>query len=227
MDNRYLLLKKDNGNKELLFSFYSEGRNKETYVVMEYIPGFGMVSGSHYTSYALDMDWYETEISENEAATFIAAHERKAREMMYKASALARKLHAGQKDKGGNDYFSSHVAKVADSFLCYKKDNAIGNSLLQTIAYLHDTVEDTPMTLDELRRLGFSETVVSCVDSLTRRDGEDYMTYIARVKKDPIAKIVKAHDLINNMDLSRIPAPDREDRNRTKRYGKALVFLMS
>ena len=70
-------------------------------------------------------------------------------------------------------------------------------------AALHDVVEDSPWTLDQLRDVGFSPQVVAAVDALTRRDDEDYDAFIARAKRDPIARRVKCADLLDNRTTNR------------------------
>src|SRR5262249_4397457 len=92
-------------------------------------------------------------------------------------------------------------------------------------AVLHDVVEDTPTTLDDLRREGFPQAVVEAVDCLTRREDESYDEFIARIKPNALARRVKIADLEDNMDLSRIPHPTDKDLARIERYRKALATL--
>lgn len=67
------------------------------------------------------------------------------------------------------------------------------------VGWLHDVVEDTPMTLDDLREAGFPELIVQAVDSVTRRDGETYLDFILRSKKNVIGAVVKLADLRDNL----------------------------
>ena len=140
--------------------------------------------------------------------------------MIGKAEALARARHSGQVDKAGKDYFEAHIRKVADI-----AERLYGTGSAVVIALLHDLLEDTPTTSDELRR-EFPDEIVDAVIALTRRKGEEYMDYIVRVKRNRLAASVKVCDLIQNMDLSRIPNPDDKDRRRAEKYAKALVELM-
>ena len=71
-------------------------------------------------------------------------------------------------------------------------------------AVLHDVVEDTSYTLEDLRRKGFSEAVLAAVDCLTRRGDESYEEFIERVETNPIAREVKIADLEDNMNIRRI-----------------------
>lgn len=79
------------------------------------------------------------------------------------------------------------------------------------LAALHDVVEDGPLSLEDLRREGLSEEVVRAVDALTRRAGEAYAAFVRRVARDPLARQVKRRDLLDDMDLSRLPRPRAED----------------
>jgi (p)ppGpp synthase/HD superfamily hydrolase len=90
-----------------------------------------------------------------------------------------------------------------------------------TVAVLHDVVEDTAMTLDDLRREGFSKEVILAVERLTHRDGENYEEYIERVRQNPAARSVKLADLEDNMNLLRIRNPKPKDLERLQRYHRA------
>ena len=126
-----------------------------------------------------------------------------------KALTLAHKAHAGQKDKGGQDYISHPV--TVSSF-------TEGPFVSVVAALLHDVVEDTPYTLDDLRKMGFPEEIVNCVDSLTRREDEKRSEYLARVARNTDAIYVKLADLRHNSDLSRIPNVTQKDFYRTEKY---------
>lgn len=130
--------------------------------------------------------------------------------MLEKAILLAKKAHQGQVDKGGQPYFL-HLLRVMES--CETEEEKI-------TALLHDTLEDTALTLDDLRKAGFSENVLEAIVCLTRGE-EDYMAYIEGVCRNPLASAVKAADLTDNMDLSRIPNPAERDFVRLEKYKKA------
>jgi len=95
----------------------------------------------------------------------------------------------------------------------------------QMAAVLHDVVEDTAWTLDALRQAGFGEAVLTAIDHLTRRDGEDYLDFVRRAARDPIAAAVKRADLLENSDLTRLPTVTDRDRERLARYAAALALL--
>lgn len=93
------------------------------------------------------------------------------------------------------------------------------------VAVLHDVVEDTDISLENLRDLEFSEDIVEAVDCLTKRDEENREDYLKRLKSNPIASRVKVEDLLHNMDLSRVLNCTEKDFKRNKRYQKELNFL--
>lgn len=139
-------------------------------------------------------------------------------EVLYsRALEIARKAHEGQVDKGGTPYIE-HALHVAEQVKTRK---------LKIIALLHDTLEDSDLTAEDLRREGFPEEIVEAVCVLTHNDedGEAYEDYIARVAKNPMAALVKRADLNHNMDLSRIKNPGPRDRRRYEKYKAASQYL--
>lgn len=93
------------------------------------------------------------------------------------------------------------------------------------VAVLHDTVEDTDLSLDDLTRAGFPEQVVAAVGALTRRGGETYEEFIDRVALDPLASRVKLLDLYDNIDLTRLSAVGDSELARAARYHRAIRQL--
>ena len=131
------------------------------------------------------------------------------------ARLIATGAHCGQVDKGGNPYIE-HPKTVA--FLVSTKEEKI-------VAWLHDVVEDTDVTLSDLLTL-FDYKTVKAVEAITRKDGEDRKAYLARVKANPIATRVKIADLTHNSDLSRIKRPlTDEDIERRRRYQEEIEYL--
>lgn len=94
------------------------------------------------------------------------------------------------------------------------------------IALLHDVVEDTDITLVQLREMGFPDVVVEAVGVLTKEHGVPYQEYIKRVKSNPLARIVKLADLEHNSDMSRLQEIDERSKSLAKRYEKARACLM-
>lgn len=133
------------------------------------------------------------------------------------AIALAAVAHAGQLDKTGRAYIT-HPIRVMQRCEAHGLE-------VQMAAVLHDTVEDTWVTLDLLRTMGFSDTVISAVDALTHRKGaESYFEYVARCGRHPIGRLVKLADLEDNSDPSR-RFGDRFD-SLLERYQKARAMLV-
>ena len=121
---------------------------------------------------------------------------------------LAAQAHRGQRDKNGQPYIL-HVLRV---MLRVETEDE------RMAAVLHDVVEDTPHTLDELRALGYPDAVVAAVDGLTRRPGETYQAFVARAAAHPIARRVKLADLEDNMDVRRLADVTDADAVRIQRY---------
>lgn len=132
-----------------------------------------------------------------------------------RAIAIAAMAHEGQVDKGGAPYIL-HPLQV---MLRLQDPQA------RTVAVLHDVVEDSPVSLEDLREQGFSEGVLSALEALTKREGEDYQAFVERAGRDPLARQVKLADLAENSDLSRIPAPSAKDLERVAKYRRAIDYL--
>ena len=134
-----------------------------------------------------------------------------------KAYEIAKKAHLGQVDKAGEDYIK-HPEKVA-SFVKTDEEKAV--------AYLHDVIEDTELTLEDLYEYGFSKEVLEAVDIITKKRGEDYQSYLNSVKKNKLARAVKLADLRHNSDLTRFTEVTEKDIKRKEKYQKAIDFLNS
>jgi (p)ppGpp synthase/HD superfamily hydrolase len=135
------------------------------------------------------------------------------------AKIIAKTAHAGQK-YGMKPYFSGHVEKVVER-VTSSPDSLYGHVV---VAYLHDIVEDTDISLADLRDLGFDADIIDAVDTLTRRkDAEPYFSYIKYIasKKDSFALLVKIADVKENLENSTISGPA----SLAKRYKKALTIL--
>ena len=128
---------------------------------------------------------------------------------------LATSYHEGQVDKAGKPYIE-HPLRVM---------NAVEGETEKIVAVLHDTLEDTDITLGEIES-DFGAEVAAAILALTRNKDEDYFDFICRVKGNAIATKVKIADLQDNMDLSRLPAVTEQDRLRTSKYEKALTVLL-
>lgn len=131
------------------------------------------------------------------------------------AIALAAHAHYGQKEKNGKPYLFHPLRLMMK----------MRSEAEMIVAVLHDVVEDTDVTLEDLRNKGYSTEVVKAIDCLTQRGGGSYDQYISRIKSNDLARRVKIADLEDNLDLSRIPRPTDEDLARMQRYRKALASL--
>ena len=136
--------------------------------------------------------------------------------LIQKVYELAKKAHQGQVDQGGHPYIL-HLIAVS---------NLVNTVEEKVVALLHDVVEDTPVTLDELRNL-FSQEIVEAVDAMTKREGlEPFLGYLKRAKANPIARKVKIADMMHNSDLTRLPFPPREeDLQREEKYQIAIEWM--
>lgn len=129
--------------------------------------------------------------------------------LLDKAARICIEKHAGQRDKAGKAYFL-HPMRVA--IRCHTDEEKI-------VALLHDTIEDTDVTAEFLLDQGFPETIVNGILSVTKREGECYDEFIARAGQNPLGRVVKLHDLEDNLDILRL---DSLSPDMTLRYNKYL-----
>jgi (p)ppGpp synthase/HD superfamily hydrolase len=129
---------------------------------------------------------------------------------------LALDKHHGQTDKSGAPYILHPLRVMAQ----------MQNDTERIVAILHDVVEDSDVTLDALRNIGYSEEIVAAIDHLTRREGESYEAFIQRIKPHPLAVRVKLGDLQDNMDIRRNAKLDEKALERFQRYRAAWFELM-
>jgi (p)ppGpp synthase/HD superfamily hydrolase len=135
-----------------------------------------------------------------------------------KAILIAVLVHGGVRDKGGDPYIR-HPLRVMEKQ---------GTEDEQISAVLHDTVEDSELSIDDLRSLGFSEYQLAVIDALTKREGEDYDESIARVKNLSSARKIKISDIHDNLLPWRAKNRHRmgeSDMKRIAKYYKALSDL--
>lgn len=135
-----------------------------------------------------------------------------------RAIRIAVKVHKGQKDKYDAPYIG-HVLRVSGAGRT--EDEKI-------IGALHDVVEDSDWTYDDLRKAGFAEHIVAAVKALTKEsEDENYDQFVERTRKNKLAVRVKLNDLQDNMDVRRIPGEMGEkDVKRMNKYLKAYRTLM-
>lgn len=127
---------------------------------------------------------------------------------------VAVEAHYGQKDKGGRPYIF-HPLRVAAG--CSGK--------AKVAALLHDTVEDTSVTFEQLAEHGIDGEILAAVKLLTHDKSVPYLDYVRMVKENPIAREVKMSDLRDNMDITRLKDLTDEDIRRIKKYHEAYIIL--
>lgn len=123
--------------------------------------------------------------------------------------------HKDQVDKSGMPYVL-HPFHLAEQ---------MQDEITTVVALLHDVVEDTDYTLENIRRMGFPEEVVAALALLTHDPAVPYMEYVARIGRNPVARAVKLADLRHNSDITRLDRVTREDLDRVGKYREALQLL--
>jgi|TARA_B100000315_G_scaffold204325_1_gene197664 (p)ppGpp synthase/HD superfamily hydrolase len=131
------------------------------------------------------------------------------------AIALATKYHESQTDKAGKPYIS-HPLRVMEKMML--EDEKI-------VAVLHDIVEDTSITLKDLKDMGYPSYIVNSIDCLSKREGESYDQFVKRTMTDTAACLVKLADIEDNMDLSRLKTVTEKDKARLKKYKMFYVKI--
>nr|DAD97454.1 MAG TPA: (p)ppGpp synthetase, RelA/SpoT family [Siphoviridae sp. ctQGT6] len=131
------------------------------------------------------------------------------------ALAIAKKAHAGQVDKAGIDYIQ-HPLYVASQVTTEQE---------KATALLHDVIEDSDVTADDLLVSGLPNEVVTAVQILTKKKGQSYQEYLEKVKSNNLARIVKLADLKHNSDLSRLKSVTNTDCERVEKYKNAIRYL--
>ena len=137
-------------------------------------------------------------------------------DMTKKAMKLCFEAHSGQHDKSGVPYVFHpiHVAEQMD------------DEASTVVALLHDVVEDTEFTIDDLKDQGYSGEVLDALVLLTHDPDEPYLKYIERVRENPIARKVKLADLAHNSDPTRLDRePTEKDLERLEKYSRSIEIL--
>ena len=137
--------------------------------------------------------------------------------LLDKAALICVTKHAGQRDKMGQAYFQ-HPMRVA--MRCTTDEEKI-------VALLHDTIEDTDVTAEYLLAEGFPQSVVDGILSVTKREGENYEDFVARAKQNPLGRVVKLHDLEDNLNALRLDRFDADMAARYYKYLEARQYLLS
>jgi hypothetical protein len=132
-----------------------------------------------------------------------------------RAIAIAAQAHEGQIDKAGVPYIL-HPLRVMLRLSSMEE---------RIVAVLHDVVEDSDVTIEDLQAEGFSAVILEALDSVTKKPGEAYDDFVLRAAANPIGRRVKLADLEDNCDLSRITHPTPRDYERIKKYQRAIATI--
>ncbi len=134
-----------------------------------------------------------------------------------KAMKLCFEAHRDQVDKAGMPYVF-HPFHLAEQ---------MEDEVTTVVALLHDVVEDTDHTIEDIRDMGFGDEVVDALSLLTHTPDVPYMDYVMQIKNNPIARAVKLADLTHNSDLTRLDEVDEYALARNEKYKKAKELLES
>ena len=132
-----------------------------------------------------------------------------------KAMKLCFEAHKNQVDKSGMPYVF-HPFHLAEQMT---------DELTTVTALLHDVVEDTDYTLEDLHQMGFPEPVLTALALLTHSRAVPYDVYVERLKPNPIARVVKLADLRHNSDLTRLNHVDARALERAEKYRRSIEQL--
>ncbi|MBF1289698.1 MAG: phosphohydrolase [Porphyromonadaceae bacterium] len=143
------------------------------------------------------------------------------------AARVAERLHYGQIDKAGVDYFQGHLSTVASLGRTWQE---------KVVGYLHDASEDTPYSLEQVLILleeeaqvkmdeEVKEEIKQALHLLNHHLASDRESYIRGIASHSLARAVKMNDLTHNMDLQRLPAPTAKDYQRLERYRREYEYL--
>ncbi len=132
-----------------------------------------------------------------------------------KALKICFESHKEQVDKSGMPYVF-HPFHLAEQ---------MADEATTVVALLHDVVEDTAISFEDLEKQGFSDEIMVALKLLTNDKNIPYMDYVAEIKKNTIATKVKLADLKHNSDLTRLSVVDEKSLKRKEKYEKAIKFL--
>lgn len=130
---------------------------------------------------------------------------------------IALEVHSGQVDKAGEMYLL-HPLRLMFKF--HTEDERV-------VAVLHDVIEDGEITLENLKLLGFSDSVVNAIDCLSRRKDEKYENFISRLSIDKLARKIKIEDIKDNLDLTRLNYISDKELKRIEKYHRSLRLLLN
>ena len=138
-------------------------------------------------------------------------------ELTKKAMKISFEAHKNQVDKNGIPYIY-HPIHLAEQM---EDENTI------CVALLHDVVEDTDITFEELQKIGFNDEIIEALKLMTHDVNVPYMDYVREIKNNQIAAKVKLADLKHNSDLTRLDVIDENAKQRVEKYKQAIELLTS
>jgi len=136
-------------------------------------------------------------------------------DLLETAIAIAVGAHHGQKDRNGAPYILHPLRVMA----------RVDTDAEKTVAILHDVVEDTGWTFEQLAKEGFPNEILEPLKCVTKREGENYEDFVKRSASNELARRVKLADLEDNMDIRRMSTISEKDNERFRKYLRAWRFL--
>lgn len=137
-------------------------------------------------------------------------------ELTKKAMKISFQAHKNQTDKNNIPYIY-HPIHLAEQMTDEKTI---------CVALLHDVVEDTDITFEQLEEEGFSKDIIDALKLMTHEESVPYMDYVREIKTNAIATAVKLADLKHNSDLTRLDVVDEKALKRVEKYKKAIDLLL-
>lgn len=128
---------------------------------------------------------------------------------------IATKAHLGQVDKSGQPYILHPLRLML----------RVHTDAERIVAILHDVVEDSDISIEVLKTLGFSNEIINAINCLSKRSNEDYSDFIQRILENPLATKIKIEDIKDNLDITHLKEITEKDLNRIKKYHDALNLL--
>lgn len=135
--------------------------------------------------------------------------------LIEKSLSIALRAYAGKTDKAGREYIHHPLRIMAKM----KTDAEM------SVALLHDVLEDSDITAEQLLAEGIPAEVVEAVQCLSKNENEDYQDFVGRTKKNELAAKIKIADIEDNIDVLRLPSLDDYDLTRVQKYHSAWQFL--
>ena len=135
--------------------------------------------------------------------------------LIEKSLHIALQAYAGKTDKAGREYIHHPLRVMAK----------MKTDLEMSVALLHDVIEDSDLTAEQLLAEGIPAEVIEAIQCLSRNENEDYQDFVGRTKKNELAAKIKIADIEDNIDVLRLASLNETDLTRIKKYHSAWQFL--